>query len=103
MTFLVHDVYVNAEPLLNAYCKNKNNHFVGYVLLYEWKLSLLNFHVFVMKISLISGEVVWCFKYKFFVLIHIAYLIYVKIMYEQDFSLGFKIHQREMTHKMPLQ
>ena len=103
MTFLVHDVYVNAEPLLNAYCKNKNNHFVQNVFFYEWNLSLLNFHVFVMKISLISSEVVWCFKYKFFVLIHIADLIYVKIMYEQDFSLGFKIHQREITHKMPLQ
>ena len=82
MTFSVHDVYVNAEPLLNAYCKNKNNHFVQNVFFYGWNLSLLNFHVFVMKISLISSEVVWCFKYKFFVLIHIAYLIYVKIMYE---------------------
>ena len=74
MTFLVHDVYVNAEPLLNAYCKNKNNHFVQNVFFYEWNLSLLNLHVFVMKILLIiSSELVWCFKYNFFVLIFLYF------------------------------
>ena len=56
MTFLVHDVYVNAEPLLNAYCKNKSNHFVQNVFFYEWNLSLLNLHVFVMKILLIISS-----------------------------------------------